>query len=289
VPDLQELIADLWRRRLLILMVALIVLAMAVPLILLREPVWRAEAKVAIDALQPQVTGANTTMSRFEDGALETEIQIMRSRELVEQVIEQLGLDRLPDFNPLLQPPSPLQAFKAWLLGLVKPWLPAGDPVDDMVAISPLTPAIEQFLQNLETVPIGHSQVIAVSLRSTNRARVADAVNALAAAYLSVQTMARRELMARVGADLEAHTEGLAERVRASEQALEEFRAESGLIRGPDISLRTQGMVNLTTLLAEATAERVTAESKIAQLRRGGGAAYAVPEALNAPHIGRML
>ena len=131
--------------------------------------------------------------------------------------------------------------------------------------------------------------MISVALTSTNRARVADAVNALVAAYLAEQTAARRELMAQVSNDLEAHAAGLAQKVRFGEQALEEFRAKSGLIKGREVSVRTQGMVDLTTRLAEATAARATAEAKLAQSRRGYAGERVVLDALNTPHVSRML
>jgi polysaccharide biosynthesis transport protein len=290
VPDLRGLLADLWRRRVLIATTTVFAFCGLTALILTRTPVWYAEAKIAIDARQPQVIAAEQTLALLADGALETEIQVLRSHELIQEVILDLGLQASPDFNPTLRPPGILQVVKTRLSHAAEAWMPqqwqmAGLPVEG----SFLAPAIEEFLANLQTQTVGRSQVIAVSLESTDQVRVADAVNALIDHYLVAQAAARRQLMSRVSTDLEAYVAGLEGRVRGSEQALEQFRAERGLTQGRDISVLSQRLVDLTNELARAIADRAAAEGRLAQIQTSEPSKLAIPEVLQSGHIQSML
>ena len=288
-PDLRRLVADLWRRRCLILLAAMFSFSALVALILARDPTWQAEAKIAIDA-QPQVVGAESMLALVGDGALETEMQVLRSHEIVEQVVGDLYLYASPDFNPSLRAPSLVQLAKLRLPEVVRAWLPQyGLPAEDRSLDSQLAPVVEAFLNDLKTQQIGGSRVIAVSLTSTSRGRVADAVNALVDHYLAAQTAARRDLMSQIGADVEAYVRVLEDRVRQSEQALEHFRAESGLTQGRNVSVLSQRLVDLTEELAHATADRALAESRLAGHRTDGWTARAIPEALQSEHIQSML
>jgi polysaccharide biosynthesis transport protein len=290
VPDLRGLLADLWRRRILIATTSVFAFCGLTVLILTRTPVWYAEAKIAIDARQPQVTAAEQTLALLADGALETEIQVLRSHELVREVILDLGLQTSPDFNPALRPPGIFQVVKRRLSQAAEAWAPqqwqtAEPPLED----SFLASAIEEFLANLQTQTVGRSQVIAVSLESTDRAQVADTVNALVDHYLAAQTAVRRDLMSRVSTEVEVLVAELEDRVRGSEQALEHFRAERGLTQGRGISVLSQRLVDLTNELAHAIADRATAEGRLAQIQTSDPADLAIPEVLQSRHIQSML
>ena len=288
-PDLRRLLADLWRRRFLIFAATALSFATLVALILSRHPTWQAEAQVAID-VQPQVVGTENMLALVDDRAIETEMQVLRSHEIVERVVLDLDLHLSADFNPTLRPPSLFQLAKERLSEVIGPWLPQYEH-----SVAPRSPdvqrayVVETFLSDLKTPQIGASRVIAVNLASTNRALVADAVNALVDHYLAAQTGARRDLMKQVGADVEAYVRVLEDRVRQSEQALERFRAESGLTQGRDVSVLSQRLVDLTGELAHATADRAAAESRLAGDRTEGTTARATPEALQAEHIQSML
>jgi uncharacterized protein involved in exopolysaccharide biosynthesis/Mrp family chromosome partitioning ATPase len=289
-PDLRRLLADLWRRWVLIATTSAFAFFALTALILTRTPVWYAETKIAIDARQPQAIAAEQTLAIFADGALETEVQVLRSHELIQEVILDFGLQADPDFNPALRPPGILQAIKKRLSDAAERWMPQHwETGEHSLESSFLALAIEEFLANLQIETVGRSHVIAVSLKSTDRVRVADAVNALIDHYLAAQAAARRELMSRVSADLETYVAKLEGRMRGSEQALEQFRAERGLTQARDMSVLSQRLVDLTNELARAIADRAVAEGRLAQVQTSVWSELAIPEVLQSGHIQSML
>jgi polysaccharide biosynthesis transport protein len=286
-PDLRRLLVDLWQRRVPLVAASILSFSALAAVVLTRQPTWEAEAQIAIDE-QPQVVGIENGLTLLDEGALETEIQALRSRDIIEEVIADLALYTDPDFNPSLRPRHLIELAKRRLAEVVGSWLPPHEQAVEDPGVARIR-VFDAFLSGLRTEQVGRSHVIAVKLASTSRTRVAEAVNALLDHYLAGQTAARRDMMRRISADIEAYVGVLEERVRHSEQALERFRAESGLTVGRDGSVLSQRLVDLTEELARATADRAAAESRLAGHRKGDTTELAIPEALRSEYIQSML
>ena len=52
--------------------------------------------------------------------AVQSEVHVLRSRELMQRTAEHLNLVDVPEFNPSIGEPGPLDSVKSWLNGVVK-------------------------------------------------------------------------------------------------------------------------------------------------------------------------
>ena len=118
--DLQRLIA-LFRRRLpLFLAVALVVFVGAVIVTVRATPMYTATSSLTIDTRSSNVVDAEAVLSGLpaDSGVVDTEIEILKSRQLAERVVDTLNLDEDPEFNPALAEPGPLGAVIGGVAGL---------------------------------------------------------------------------------------------------------------------------------------------------------------------------
>lgn len=108
--DLSEYVGMLYENRLLIAGCSALFFVLAVIYALLATPVYRADALVQIEAQNPKMQGVDelAAMMGTDASSAETEIEILKSRKVLGDVTERLGLDlqvspvRFPLIGPLL-------------------------------------------------------------------------------------------------------------------------------------------------------------------------------------------
>lgn len=83
----ESLGAVLWRRKWIVIAMAVVGLGAAVGYILLAAPMYRAEARLRIDPLGSEILGTPDAQSRLPENHLRTECEVLRSRPVVEAAI----------------------------------------------------------------------------------------------------------------------------------------------------------------------------------------------------------
>ncbi len=217
---------------------------------------------------------------------MDSEIEIIRSRKLVEKTIDDLGLLLNPDFNTSLKPvkkgPFGFIGRAGQALGAPGPTSAAPDP-DSLVAAQTREEVIETFYRSLSVKPVGQSSVLAISFEWHDRELAKRIVKHLAEIYIDNQLDVKFDAMQRVQSWLSRRLDVLREQVQASEEAIEAFRLETGLIGGVRSALVTEQVSDLSRTFITAREELAGARARLQQTRAvasNPGLLEGLPEAM---------
>lgn len=295
--DVKRLAQTLWRQKLLILTIMAVLWIPALLLIHAMTPVFSASAVLVIDPHPNRVINIPSVtepMGIYLD-TVNTEVEILRSRDLARRVVEALALDREPEYSRLNAPPGGLsrvgatatEAVRAGLdraRGLLGPLLGL-DPAPAETATRPAatppaggTPAgnteedtrnrlIDAFQKNLRVSPAVQSRAIRISVEAQDPQLAARAANAVVETYAAMQIEAKRAATVQASDWLQSRLDELRTDMTVTGRAtVDAMRAESGLTRGRDAPLLTEEMSVLNARLSEARTAHADAQSRLQQL-----------------------
>ncbi|WP_089213980.1 GumC family protein [Sphingopyxis indica] len=243
------------RRRWMVLcaaMVAAVVIAAAA--YLAAEPRYLATAQVALERTAEKVINVDSVVPTVDpdSAAVDTEVEALRSPELIGRVVDRLHLDRDPAFNEAAADgPAPRQP----------------DPIGRQRAISTL-------LSGLTVKRDGLSYAISVSFEGRTPVQAAEVANTLVEDYVAGQAGSKAQATGRARDFLEKRLTQLRAQVLSAEREVADYRAAHNLFAVSDASTATQQELSgLSTQLAEARAENAAAQARLSaareQLRRG--------------------
>ena len=302
-----DTVAALKRRRVLIAVLVVAATVAALLVTRLMTPLYEAEAGIMFNPRELTLIGATTqqgTMLPSEEAARKNYIAIVRSRGVAEAVVDKLQLDKLPEFNPTLRPPSRTQQLADQARTTAAEWfapvlamLPdsmqqtdtswrdeglSGDRVRDEI--------INRFLRRLETSSSDASRVIGIRFLSEDKERAALIANTVAEQFIlrkRDQELAGAEVLA---SNLTQEVATLNKEIQDAERKVDERRLALGIHSDASMSSLNQRMDELGRQLTAATGERVRAEAQFAeaqQIRNSGDAASAA-QVLGSPLIQRL-
>lgn len=244
--NLRELLRVLWRRRWLILATMAIVMAGAVLLLTQLTPHYTATAQVMVDPRQQNVVDIEQVLSGLPVNAetIQSEIEVITSRNLAMRVIEQNELYRQPAFNT---------AKAEW---------------SDQRQRNRL---VDEFLQNLRVRAAGRSRVIDIAFEARDPALAAQVANQIADTYLIEQLETKFEATRRASEFLDQRLTQLQKDAEAAELAVARFRAESNAAA---LSLSNPRLTALNDQVVSATSALDQARGRLQQLYtlQNGGA-----------------
>src|SRR5687768_4383872 len=118
--DLRVLGQSLWRKKWWVLAPSLAVALLAAVAVNMLTPKYKSEARVLIESgenvfLRPEADKNSTRDRTVDPEAVTSQVQLALSRDLARQVIRDLKLGELPEFDPALNGPS----LTRTILGLV--------------------------------------------------------------------------------------------------------------------------------------------------------------------------
>ncbi len=200
--ELQWVLRALWRRRLLVASIFGAVLLVVGAYTAVATPLYESTSLLLIKfgreyVYQPDLgDGGATVMPRNRETLINSEIQILRSAEVVKGVVEAMGVETLYP-SLALNPPE-------------------GQPLDSV--------ATARFLANLRVRAVEDADVIQVSLRNTDPQVTARAVNLLVDLFKDAHLQAFGEQQSL--AFLEEKASKASEELKTTEAALLGFQAE---------------------------------------------------------------
>ena len=232
------------------------------------------------------------------DSAVETEIQLITSRTLLGRVMADQGLFADPEFNPPADEgadaasglPEPLSTLAAILPASWRAaaGLAEDDPAVGVAAerISAAVAAVDRVAARIDVEQAGGSQVIDISFTSRHPEKAARIANAIAEAYVSAQVERKRRAAGGAASWLADRLTELQHEVEASEKAIAEFRATSGLFNtgaGDGSTLNDQKILDLNRQLVALRAQKRALAAKLGRARSSN--LDALSEELNSPLI----
>ena len=286
--DIKEIIGIIKRRRWVIISCVLLLTTLATLIGLQQTPRFTATALLMIEPRESRVVNVEQVMQGLgtDTATVDTQIKVLKSRDLIERVMTRLNLFDDAEFNAALRGDDralelkyagPWDRFVAWLpdewliaSGLAEEPLPAALLHDaGFVAQA----AIDSFDRRLQVRQEGRSYVIAVNFTSVSPAKAARIANAAAELYVKDQLDAKLAATAKASGWLGNRLESLREDVRLAEEAVENYRLAHELIDARGISLFEQELADLSREASQARALLAEKRTRLQQIRsmRGRG------------------
>jgi polysaccharide biosynthesis transport protein len=284
--DLGAVGRALMRKRWWVLGPALAVAALTFVGVNLITPKYKSEARVLIEGRENvfvRPVAEQNAMDRertVDQEAVTSQVQLALSRDLARQVVKQLNLGALPEFDSTLRGVS-LIRYSLGFLGLAK----------DPLSMTPEERVLEAYYERLTVFQVDKSRVISIEFQSADPELAAKVANAIAENYLAFQQNARQEQTRAAGRWLGGEIENMRKRVAEAEAKVEDFRAKTNLFVGPNgttLSSQTLGESNRDLAAARSQKAELEAKSKFIRdvLKRGAPVEYS--DMINSEIIRRL-
>jgi succinoglycan biosynthesis transport protein ExoP len=299
VPDVEvatpnpigfDLVLAAARRQLRVLVAsALIALFFGLLYIVTAVPRYTATTDIFIDSQKNKnELGATIAELTFDTGAIDSQVEVLKSEKIALAVVSTLHLDSDPEFigvrGSLIE--------RAWRVLRsafdFRSWFVSREKANPEKEFELQHSAADRLKANLEVRRISHTYVLALEYTSPNPAKAAAIANAFAEAYLTEQLEAKYDATRRASGWLQARIEELKEKSLAADFAVQKYKADKGLVTADGKLVTDQQLTELTTHLALAHSETAKAESRYAQITQlvnSGQTDGAVPDSLANPVI----
>jgi polysaccharide biosynthesis transport protein len=272
-------LAEFWntikRRRGLIGYVVSAALILTAAVVFLMQPQYQAVATLQIDPEPPHLMDVTKLLQQLrnqdEDDYKKTQYSLLQNDQLEAQVIVDLGLERNPLFNKHVVPNDYVGIVRFFIRSWKEHLLPSRER-RGRFGVSPY--AIDVYHSRLRVAPDGGTRLVLVSFDSPDPALSAQIVNTHVRDYLMLNRHLQEQGGEAARAFLEKQLFELRARVEHSEAALNSYRSKVGILSfgihdQAKNEIAEQTMVELNRGLAEATAQRIKAESEMELVKAG--------------------
>ena len=284
--DLRALGMALWRKKRWIILPTVAAAILAFLAVNMITPRYRSEARVLIENQEtaynrPEADKSGERNAALVDAeAVQSQVQLAQSRDLVRKVVYALKLNEMNEFNSESSAKIVLSAVLS-LAGMGRDLSKAN--VEERV--------LERFTERLSVYAIEKSRVIVIDFQSENPELAAKVANALADEYLALQRASKAAAMKQTSQWLLSEIESLRGRVAEAEAKVEQFRAKSNLYVGNNNNqLGTQTLGELNTQLVAARTQKSDFEARARLIREmlKTGRPLEVSEILNSDLMRRL-
>ena len=270
--DLRRLWAMFRRRLVLFAAVAGAILAAAIIFTLVAPRQYTATASVMLNTRQQDVTPGRSVLSDLPkvEGVVDSEVEVLKSRELTERVIQALKLDQDVTFNKALKD---------------------GKPKTQADADLQHTKLVDTVQDGLKISRAGLTFVINIDYTAPSPQMAAAIAEKYAEIYLDNQTEAKVDATQQATNLLNSRLKELADQVQKDDAAVQQYKIDHGLLSAGASSLTEQEISNYNIQLSQAKAQVAEDQARLAIARRqmaNGSTGDDVGEALASPVIQRL-
>lgn len=258
----------LWRRKFSITGVVLFITIFSAIVVFQLTPIYTATTLVIIDDRKMNVVQLESVLSSAYNDIMkiESEVQVIKSRDLAKKIVKKTELLNVLEFNPELDDKKSAFSLipKEWIRAIV------GDKTetlsDEEKAANEYKKVVDNFLDNLSVKPKKKSRVIQISFTSEDPKLAAEVVNTVGDLYILEQLEAKFEATKRATIWLNERVSDLRKKVKGSESAVEAYKKKHGLIEAEGLTVNTQQVSELTTQLILARSQLAASTAKMRQL-----------------------
>jgi capsular exopolysaccharide synthesis family protein len=295
--DFLEYWRTITKRKWSILGLALAITLLAALVVFSIRPVFRSTVTILIEAQKNKVVGIEEVYGGISANReyFQTQVEILKSRELAAKVSQKLKLAEDPEFDPRQAEPA---FWTRWIEAVGIDPADFGisaarkdDPIDETAIAKSIVGRVQG---GLAVEPVRGSQLVRISYDAFDprlAARIADAV---AETFVESDLEARYQMTQKASTWLSERLGGLRQKVEASERALQQYREKERIVeaKGVTQSGASRQLEQLTTALVEARQRRNEVENRYNQIRgiRGSAASVyeSVPAVMNNVMVGQM-
>lgn len=228
-------------------------------------PRYASETQLAIESkstnnpyMDPSRAASDSVSVRMDKEAINTHVRALMSTDLGEEIVREMKLADLPEFNSAKGSPDKLSA----LLRLAGIGAPSARESDQ-------DRALQSYFKRLEVYSPKESRFIGIRFTSNDPELAAAVANRIAETYR--QNLAHQSIVETddVQKALEPKIAKLAEEAAVSEAAVEKFRGEANIFKGGQqaTGLNEQQLAELNAELSKVKAARSEAEARAKQAR----------------------
>jgi len=264
---------DIARRRYgVFLIVVGLTFVLGLALIFQQKTAYTASAGVMMDPRQLQLFQANVSPNVSADQSLSTEavatqVALIQSRSMAEQVVDQLHLEKDPllGVEPLGLRNEIVRSILG-LLGAARP-PPAVAPEEKRVL------TVADVMAHLEAQRLGFTYVITISYTNPSAEKAAEITNAFANAYTQQSLQTKSDANRQASGYLNSRVRELSDQAAADATAVQQYKIAHNLLGAEGATLTQQEISNLNQQVAAARAEAASDQARLdtarAQVRRG--------------------
>lgn len=258
--DLGGLARAIWRRRKTVLLATVAAAGLSFGVASLIAPTYRSETRLLIEEREPAfTTSADRSAARepaIDELGVVSQVQLLKSVDLIKQVARNLKLYELPEFDPSANP----SALSDILVGIgVKK-----NPLD----LAPEERVLKEFEEKLVVYQVEKSRVVGIEFTSKDPKLAAAIPNEMAKVYLSLQSGAKLDSNSEATRWLEPEIANLREKVREAEQKVAQYRSDSDLLpTGENATFAAKQLNDISTELARVRTDKASAEARAESVR----------------------
>ncbi len=235
-------------------------------------PMYQATAVLLIEQSKTKVVSIENVYSADygSQSYMQTQIELMKSRHLVEEVVRQEHLDLAPEFNPKGQKKPRRWLPENWIPKWLQAYLPPIPDADPVAEAKPANPEADEarFASLVDTVngrisiaTVRNSQLVNLSFVSESPELAAKVATTVAQVYIDQMLEARLKMTQSAGNWLMKRLEGLRHGLEDSERRLQEYRSSASMLGSTEEeSMETQLLSSLNTKLMQARSQRTESQ-----------------------------
>lgn len=270
--DLHRLMAIFRRRLRLFAAMALCVFVAAVVLTATATPLYTGTASVVIDGRQQRVVDTEAVLAGLpaDSGTVDTQVEILRSRQLAERVVDELKLTEAPEFNGTLRKPGPLDSVFGEverLLGRSPASTSAPTSRSALEEQRLREQIVDSVLGRLSIRRVGLTYVMNINFVSADPQTAARVANGFADQYLVEQLEAKFDATRQANDWLSNRSDALRQEVIEAETAVERYRVSNNLLSASGTTLTEQEISAYNQQLATVRATQAEAEARLRTAR----------------------
>lgn len=294
--DLLALLHTLWRNKFAIISVTAMVTAVALVYALAVTPLYRAASTLQINDKNAKVVTFDETKSAADNNSsnqyMDTQLELLRSRAVISQVVQKLNLLNQPEFDPRAN-----QGLIAKLRHTLAQWgighNDSADGTANLTQAQILDQVAERFLSQVTVEQLGKTQLVKIQVDMADATMAATAANAVADAYIEHQIQATLGQSSTATAWINGRLGELGQTLKESEDRLQAYKEAEHLVDIQGVSTISVSELSLTgERMIDARRQRAEAESQFRQVQKmaaGGWTKLAsIPAVLADPLVQRF-
>lgn len=268
--DLGALISTLWRGKLVIALCVLIgIFSGGYYAYIVAEPTYQATAVLMLNSREEQVVDLERVIGGLSSDrvAVNTEVEVLRSRGLIAMVVKRLSLTEDPEFNGRLQSMAAIDVLKEKVKSLLGMGTPSAPLSEEEEARRNEQATINGLLSALTIRNVAQSLVFQVTVESSDARKSARIADMIVESYITNQLDVKFEATEQATSWLTDRVAQLQQDLEDAENKVKDFRAQTDLI-SPDVlqGLEVQ-LKDLRSRIAGLQTDRVLSETRLASLQ----------------------
>lgn len=291
VIDLRAMLHTLWRGRFIIFAITTVaVLLGGYYAYAVATPLYRSEVVVMLNNRDQQVVNLDSVVGGLgrDSSVVNTEVEVLRSRDLLGKLVDSQDLISDPEFNGSLNPPSAVAQAKAKVKALLGMAAPASDVVSDDAARLTRQSVIDALRRAVSVRNVPDSLVFQVTVESEDSRKATRLADALVEMYIENQLEVKFEATEQAASWLSERVSELQIELEAAETRAQEFSTSIDLVSPEGLEAAERQLKDLRDRTADTQIRLQAAQERLAALE-GAQTPQAQVEASNDARLRTML